>query len=85
MFNPFNMKREKINSDVFLWQSKENVKEVKETIKLLIKEDEEIFCNEDVIWEALEVCDLKKKDFDKKDWDELMTWLYDTYEYEFWW
>lgn len=84
MFNPFDMFKKKTGSEFFLMQSKENVEIVKDTVISLINSDEEVFCNRDVIWDALDICNLTKSDFDKADWDELWQWLEDTYEYEFW-
>ena len=84
MFNPFDMFKKKTGSEFFLIQSKENVEVIKDTVISLINDDEEVFCNRDVIWDALDICNLTKSDFDKVDWDELWQWLEDTYEYEFW-
>ena len=84
MFNPFDMFKKKESSEFFLMQSKENVEVIKDTVISLINDDEEVFCNRDVIWDALDVCNLTKRDFDKVDWDGLWQWLEDTYEDEFW-
>ena len=84
MFNPFDMFKKKTGSEFFLMQSKENIEVVKDTVISLINSDEEVFCNRDVIWDALDICNLTKSDFDQADWDELWQWLEDTYEYEFW-
>lgn len=84
MFNPFDMFKKKENSEFFLMQSKENVEIIKNTVIELIDYDEKVFCNRDVIWEALDICNLTKKDIDKMDWDELWQWLEDTYEDDFW-
>ena len=84
MFNPFDIFKKKEGSEFFLMQSKENVEVIKDTVISLINDDEEVFCNRDVIWDALDICNLTKRDFDKVDWDELWQWLEDTYEDEFW-
>ena len=84
MFNPFDMFKKKESSEFFLMQSKENIEVIKDTVISLINDDEEVFCNRDVIWDALDICNLTKRDFDKVDWDELWQWLEDTYEDEFW-
>ena len=84
MFNPFDMFQKKTSSEFFLMQSKENVGIVKDTVISLINSDEEAFCNRDVIWDALDICNLTKNSFDKADWNELLSWLEDTYKYDFW-
>ena len=84
LFNPFDMTKRKSGFEFFILRSKENTQVVKETISDLIKQDAETFCNRDVVWEALDACQLTKSDFDKCDWEEIWDWTDKTYKDDFW-
>jgi len=84
MFNPFDISKRKTGIEYFLLQSRENFQIVKETIQDLIREDAKTYCNKNVVWDALDICQLNESDLSSEDLKELCLWVDRTYNHKFW-